>query len=342
MTATIKDIARRLNISHTTVSRALRDSPLIAEETAAKIREAAFEMGYYPSAAARSLKTKRSQALGVVVSSIEDPFFGEILQGIDDVAQENGYSLFIAAAQHNPDREQGIVQTLVEHRVDGVIICSTPFSTKQGKHLQEYGVPITVINNQAAEDYWYSIYHDDVNGSRQITRHLIDLGHKRIAYLGNALSGRTNLDRLTGFQIEMTAAGLPVHEEYIHQVQGGKPENGLQGVRHFLELPEPPTGIICYNDMIAIGVLQGSHNASLRVPEELSVTGFDNITFSAFTIPPLTTFDQPKRHIGAEAARLVLGLLSTNGNEGVAVQPKTQMLLGSLLVRKTTAPPPSI
>lgn len=336
MTVTIKDIARRLNISHTTVSRALRDSPLIAEETAEKIRKTAFEMGYFPSAAARSLKTKRSQALGVVVTSIDDPFFGEILQGIEDVAQENGYSLFIAAGQHDPQREQGIVQAMVEHRVDGLIICSTPFSAKQGRRLLEYGVPIAVINNQAVDDSIYSIYHDDVNGTRQITRHLLELGHRRIAYLGNALSGRTTLDRLTGFQAEMKAAGLPVPDAYVHQVQGGKPENGLAGISHFLGLPVPPTAVICFNDMIAIGVLHGLREASIRVPEDISITGFDNITFSAFTAPPLTTFDQPKRDIGAEAARLVLTLLDTTENGS---QPKTQMLLGSLLVRGTTAPP---
>ena len=167
---------------------------------AKRIRAIAAELGYYPSAAARSLRTHRSQALGVIVSNIADPFFSEILQGIDDTAQQSGYSLFIAAAQHDPKREKAIVSTMREHRVDGVILCSTPFSAEQSQQLLAHEIPIVVVNNQAAEDYRYSIYHDDVDGSRQVTRHLLELGHRRIAYLGNAQSGRTTLDRLSGFQ----------------------------------------------------------------------------------------------------------------------------------------------
>lgn len=339
MATTIKDIAKLAGVSHSTVSRALRHSPLIAESTAERIRQIALESGYLPSAAARSLKTNRSQALGVVVSSADDPFFGEILQGIEDIAQKRGYSLFMAASQRDPQREQIIVQAMSEHRVDGVIICSTSFSAEQSRLFLNYGVPIVVINNQAAEDYRYSIYHDDVDGSRQVTRHLIDLGHQRIAYLGNSLSGRTTLDRLTGFQQEMDLAGFSVPARYIHQVPGGAPEDGITGLDHFLDLSDRPTALVCYNDMMAIGVLKGLQLAGIQVPQEFSVTGFDNIIFSAYTNPPLTTFDQPKRFIGAEAARLVLDLLKSSPEEGALIQPKVRMLKGRLLVRKSTAPP---
>jgi len=339
MATTIKDIARKAGVSHSTVSRALRNSPLIACDTAERIRQIALEAGYLPSAAARSLKTNRSQALGVVVSSADDPFFGEILQGIEEIAQRGGYSLFMAASQRDPQREQIIVQTMSEHRVDGVIICSTSFSTEQSHLFLNYGVPIVVINNQAAEDYRYSIYHDDVNGSRMVTRHLIELGHQRIAYLGNALSGRTTMDRLTGFQQEMEAAGLAVHPSAIHQVPGGGPEDGMVGVDHFLDQSERPTAVVCFNDMMAVGVLKGLQLAGLKIPQDMSVTGFDNIIFSAYTNPPLTTFDQPKRFIGAEAARLMLDLLKSSPEEGALIPPKVRMLKGRLLVRKSTAPP---
>ena len=340
MPVTIKDIAKQAEVSHSTVSRALRGSPLIAEGTAQRIRQVASELGYLPSAAARSLKTNRSQALGVIVSSIDDPYFSEILQGIEEAAQDSGYSLFMAASQRDSERERHIVKVMREHRVDGVIICSTSFSAEQSQQFLKYGIPIVAVNNQAAEDYRYSIYHDDVDGSRQVTRHLIDLGHQKIAHLGNSLSGRTTLDRLTGFQQEMDAAGLTIPPGYIYQVPGGGPEDGLPGLDHFLDLPDHPTALVCYNDMMAIGVLKGLHLAGIRVPEEFSVTGFDNIVFSAFTNPPLTTFDQPKRFIGSEAARLLLDLLRSTSNDNTASQPKARMLKGELLVRKSTAPPP--
>ena len=337
MAITIKDIAKQAGVTHATVSRALHGSSLISVDTGERIRRIAVDLGYQPSAAARSLKTNRSQAVGVIVSHIADPFFSEILQGIDEVAQQRGYSLFIAASQRNPARERAIVKTMREHRVDGVIICSAPFSAEQSRLLLSYEIPIVVINNQSAEDYRYSIYHDDLAGSQQVTQHLIDLGHQRIAYLGNALSGRTNQERLSGFRTQMQAAGLPLPDGFIHEVEGSDPEHGLSGVEHFLALPEHPTAIFCFNDLLATGVLKGLHQAGLSVPQDCSVAGFDNITYSAYTNPPLTTFDQPKREIGTQAARLLLGLL--DHTEADSPPPTTQTLKGTLLVRASTAPP---
>jgi DNA-binding LacI/PurR family transcriptional regulator len=342
MPVTIKDIAKQADVSHSTVSRALHDSPLIAKDTSDRIRQTALELGYLPSAAARTLKTNRSQALGVIIRSVDDPFFGDILQGIEEVAQANGYSLFMAASQQTRGREQSIIQAMVERRVDAIIICSTPVSIEQSRQLARFGVPIVVINNQAAEEYRYSIYHDDVDGSRQVTRHLIELGHRKIAYLGNSSSGRSTLDRLTGFQQELKAAGLSIPSGYIHQVPGGGPVEGLSGLSHFIDLPERPTALVCYNDMMAIGVLKGLQQAGIRVPKEISVTGFDNILFSAYTNPPLTTFDQPKHYIGAEATRLVLGLLKPEAGNKTTDEPEIRRLRGKLLVRNTTASPATL
>jgi len=340
MSITIKDVAKQAGVSHSTVSRALHGSSLISDETVERIRQIANEMGYSPSAAARSLRTNRSHALGVIVSTIDDPFFSEILQGIEEVAQEHGYSMLMAASQRDPEREQAIVQDMRERHVDGLIICSASFSAEQRRKLLEYGIPIVMVNNQAAEEYRYSIYHDDVDGSRQVARHLIELGHQRIAYLGNSLSGRTTLDRSTGFRLEMEAAGLSIPAEYIHEARGSRPEDGQAALEHFLNLPEHPTAIFCFNDMLAIGLLNGLHSAGIRVPEDISVVGFDNIVFSAYTNPQLTTLDQPKRYIGVEAAHLILELLDTTGEKEPCQE--IQKLKGKLLVRKSTAPPVKI
>ncbi len=339
MASTIKDIAKRAGVSHSTVSRALRGSSLISIETAERIRQAALELGYHPSAVARSLKTNSTRLLGVVVSNIDDPFFSEILQGIEETAQAAGYNLFIATSQRDPAREQKIVQAMMEHRTDGVIICSTPFGGEQHRELLTNGRPIVVVNNQAAEEYPYSICHDDVDGSRQVTRHLIGLGHKRIAYLGNSLSGRTTRDRQAGYCQEMQIAGLPLPAGYIWEAPGSDPETGCTALSHFLDLPQRPTALVCFNDMLAIGVLKGLQQAGYRVPEDVSVAGFDNIVFSAYTNPPLTTFDQPKRFIGSEAARLILSLLKSPLPESGPTPAGIQILRGRLLVRKSTAPP---
>ncbi len=337
MQVTVKDIARKAGVSHSTVSRALHSNPLISDDTTQRIQQIASELGYLPSAAARALKTNRSQVLGVILSNVDDPFFSEILQGIEENVQRSGYSLFIAAGHRDPEREREIAQAMVQHRVDGVIICSTTFSEEQSRQFLQYGVPIVVVNNQAAEDFRYSIYHDDVDGSRQVTHHLIELGHRRIAYIGNSLSGRTTLDRLTGFRQEMDAAGLVVPEQFILEVPGGGAEQGREVVNHFLRLSERPTALVCFNDMMAIGVLKELQNAGLRAPEDISITGFDNIVFSAYTNPPLTTLDQPKRFIGAEAARLLLELLNKPTDQEQAAQGNERILKGQLLIRESTA-----
>ncbi|HPR34787.1 MAG TPA: LacI family DNA-binding transcriptional regulator [Anaerolineaceae bacterium] len=338
MAITIKDIAKRAGVSHSTVSRALRVNHLVSSETSKRIREIAQEMGYRPSAVARSLKTKRTEVLGVIVSNISDPFFSEILNGIEASAQAGGYSLFIAASQHDPIKERQIVQTMMEQRTDGVIICSSSFSPEHGRQLLSYGFPVVVVNHQGSESFNYSIYHDDVDGSSQITRHLISLGHKRIAYLGNSQSGRTTQDRLHGFLDVMSEADLEVPDSFIHHVEGGDPILGQKSVEYFMRLTPKPTAIVCFNDMLAIGVLKGCEVAGFRVPEDLSVTGFDNITYSAFTTPCLTTFDQPKFSIGQEAAQLLLDLL--RAEDGIIKDtPNVKILKGKLLIRGTTSTP---
>lgn len=334
MPVTIKDIAKRTGVSHSTVSRALGGNSLISEETTSKIRKVAREMGYQPSAVARSLKTKQTKVIGVILNSIDDPFFSEILFGIEDAAQQAGYSLFIAASQYDPIREQNIVQTMMEQRTDGVIICSSSFSADKGRQLLANKFPIVVVNYKANENFNYSIYHDDVDGSQQITSHLIQLGHKKIAYFGNSKSGRTTQDRLTGFQIEMKNAGLAIPTEYIFEVEGSEPELGKLGFEYFLKLSDPPTAIMCFNDMLAIGLLRSCNLAGIKVPEDISITGFDNITFSAFTNPPLTTLDQPKYSIGNEAAHLLLDLLRNLENSNTTHNEK--ILKGRLLVREST------
>jgi len=219
-----------------------------------------------------------------------------------------------------------------------VIICSPPFRPEHSRQFQDYGLPLTVINNQDAEDYQFSIYHDDVDGSRQVARYLLGLGHRQIAYLGNSQAGRSNQDRLAGFQAELLAAGLSIPEGFIFQGPDGRPEGGYTGAGHFLSLPEPPTAIMCFNDLMALGLLRGLQESGIRIPQDCSVTGFDNIEFSGFLNPPLTTFDQPKYQLGADAANMILKLLATGPEDEPVTDPQIHILHGELLVRASSGP----
>jgi DNA-binding LacI/PurR family transcriptional regulator len=337
MPVTIKDIARVAGVSHTTVSRALHNHPAISPATIQRIQAIATQLGYLPSAMARGLKNRRSQALGVILNYLDDPFFSRVLEGIEDVLQTQGYSLFVAASRQDIDRERAIVRAMLERRVDGVILCAPPLLPGHGQRFREYGLPLAVVNNQDVEDYQYSIYHDDRFGAAEVARHLLSLGHVRIAYLGNATAGRTDRDRMDSYEAEVRVARLPVLEGYLHHEPGGHAEEGYRAARHFLQLAEPPTAIMCFNDMMAVGLLRGLQEAGWIIPRDCSVTGFDNVSIAPYTQPPLTTFDQPKYRLGAEAVRLVLHLLSLSPAGQQATQPQVIVLRGTLVVRASTA-----
>lgn len=337
MTITIKDIAKIAGVSHSTVSRALSGHPGIPKETADRIKKIASDLGYVPSAVARGLRTSQSNALGVIVNRIDDPFFSEILQGIEDVLQDAGYSLFVAASNRDSRREKTIVQAMRERRVDGIIVCTTQFCEEHRSQLEHYGFPIVAIGNREGTDYQWLVYHDDFYGSVQITNYLIGLGHKRIAYLGNSRAESTTQGRLNGFIQEMKAASLPIPDEYIFHCPNGQPGGGEIGVKYCIDLSDPPSAIICFNDMMAIGVVKALREAGIQVPGDCSVVGFDDIPFAAYTYPALTTFEQPKYQLGCEAAQMMYTFLQSQ-SEISSAQGKTLMLRGELIVRESTAP----
>lgn len=334
---TIKDLAQLAGVSHSTVSRALRGHPAIAEATVARIRRLAEEQGYRVSAAARSLKTSRSQAIGIILSYIDDPYFSRVLEGVEDTVQPQGYSLLVAASHHNVEREQAAVSAMMEHRVDGVILCTPPFRVENSRQMQGGGLPLVVVNNQGVDGYAYSVDHDDEQGARQVVRHLVQQGHRRLAYLGNALSGLTNRKRSAGFRAELKAAGLAVRPEWVYDGPDGRPEGGYAGARYFLALSQRPSAIVCFNDMMAIGLMRGLQEAGLSIPGDLAVSGFDDIDLAAYLTPPLTTYNQPRYALGVEAARLMLRLLSVQPGE-TPPQPEHCYLQGNLVVRASTYP----
>lgn len=335
MSVTIKDIAKIAGVSHTTVSRALHDNPALATATVERIKTLANDLGYIPSAAARGLKTNRSRVLGVIVRRIVDPFFAEVLHGIEDVLHAAGYSLFLAASHRDPEREKQVMQAMGERRVDGVIISSAQISPEQLRRLSSFNVPFVLINNQALDEPdVYSVYHNDAYGSSQILRHLLELGHRRIAYLGNERGGRTNAKRREGYENAMQRAGLALDPRYLVLGTTGMPEGGALAMKRILALGDLPTAVVCYNDMMAIGAIQAIQQAGLRVPDDISITGFDNVELAAYVTPPLTTFHQPRYELGHEAATMMLRVLN---NDVDSKRPEMVTLHGELVVRQSTA-----
>jgi DNA-binding LacI/PurR family transcriptional regulator len=331
MPVSIKDVARIARVSHSTVSRALRNTPTVNHGTAERIRQVAHDLGYRPNSIGRSLATRRTLTIGVVVTSVADPFIAEVIAGVEEVAQDRGYAVYLANSNANPEREINVVRSFQDRRVDGVLVMASRVGASYMPLLNELDVPIVLIDNQYPGGFVHSISIDDRGGARLAVGHLLELGHRRIAYIGDRFGMQSNDDRRSGYQESLAAAGLPFRPELV--VEGdGKAEGGLAAMATLLALREPPAAVFCYNDLTAIGALRCLHAAGRRVPGEVSVVGFDDLPIASFVEPPLTTIRQPKSDMGRRAAAMMLALLAGSSSEVSVLVP------GELVVRESTAP----
>jgi len=330
--ASIKDIARIAGVTHSTVSRALRNSPLVSGETAERIHRIARELGYRTSAAARALVTQRSDTIGVVVTNILDPFIAGVVSGIEETADEHDLSVFLANSNAQPEREVRVAQKFEERRVDGIIVAASRVGAQYVPLLTHMQVPIVLLNNQHPSQFAHSIMIANVQATLDAMRYLIGLGHRRIAYLGDRSGYQSDEERFTGYRQALREAGLPVEPSLIAHGDG-KPEGAEAPVAGLIALPQPPTAIFCYNDMSALGAMRQIRCHGLRIPEDISVVGFDDLYISQYINPPLTTVRQPMRQMGRMAMETLLQLFAgvESGNE-IRVP-------GELIVRESAAPP---
>lgn len=320
------------NVSFSTVSRALHNSPLISRRTAEKIQRIARESGYRASAVARGLVTQRTKTIGVVVSSIADPFVSEVVEGIEECCNDHGYSVFLANSNADPARERNVVQSFSERRVDGIVVTSSRVGALYTPLLSEVKVPIVLVNNQHPRGFVHSVMIENVQGSRDATNHLLQLGHRRIAYLGDRFGHQSDTERFSGYRQALESAGLPFLTELVAHGDG-KSEEAVLATESLLRLAERPTAIFCYNDMTALGTLHCLHANGLRVPDDISVVGFDDLLIASYTYPPLTTVRQPRRRMGKLAMESLLQLMrGENPSHAITVSAE-------LVVRESSAPP---
>jgi DNA-binding LacI/PurR family transcriptional regulator len=334
LSISIKDIARAANVSHSTVSRALSNSSLVNSETAEKIKRIARESNFRVSAVGRSLATGRTNSIGVVVTTIADPFVAEVVTAVEDTANARRYSVILASSKSDPEREMKVVQSFEERRVDGILVVGSRVGSVYIPVLSEMKIPIVLINSQHPGEFIYSVTIDNAGGGRAATRFLIQLGHKRIAYIGDRAGAQCTTTRLAGYQQALEKAGIPFRPELIARGDSS-PEGGLQVTEQLLSLAHPPTAIFCYNDMMAVGALNAVHQRRLRVPEDISIIGFDDVAIASYTFPPLTTVRQPKHEMGRMATEILLNLLAGSKSE------TSRSVQGELIVRESTAPPPA-
>ena len=308
MPVSIKDIARTAGVSHSTVSRALRGSPLISPATRTRIQELADQMGYAPSAIARGLVTRRTATIGLVVTTIADPFIAEVVQGIEETALSAQYNTILCNSNSEPARELRVVRALREKRVDAIIVTSSRLGSLYLGHLREVGVPIILINNQRGGAYTHSVIIDDLHGGRLVGQYLTSLGHRQIAYVAGPLWAHASGLRLAGCRQALQERGIELPGEWVLE-GNGRADGGVAAGEELLRRGMSVTAVFCYNDMTAVGLISALHRAGRRVPDHLSVIGYDDVAIARYLHPPLTTIAQPKYELGRRAMEMALALI---------------------------------
>lgn len=332
----IKDVAREVEVSTATVSRALRGLPGVSEETRDRVRETARRLGYVPSPSAAGLASGQTRTVAVVVPWVTRWFFAAVVQGAEEVLRERGYDLLLYNLAGDEHARHRVFETsMLTKRVDAILVLSLKPSDDELARLDKLGRPVTIVG--ADVPGWATVRIDDEAAARTAVGHLVALGHRRIAYVGGATEGVLDFTapaaRLAGYRAALTEAGLP-HDPQLEEDGEFSVAGGSRAGHALLDRPDRPSAVFAASDEMAFGVLRTARELGLRVPEDLSVIGVDDHEMAE--IFDLTTVAQPVHEQGRVAALQVLA-----GLAGARCSPEQVVLPTELVVRRTTARPGS-
>ncbi|KPL92556.1 DNA-binding transcriptional regulator CytR [Vibrio splendidus] len=331
--ATMKDVAQLAGVSTATVSRALMNPEKVSVSTRKRVETAVLEAGYSPNTLARNLRRNESKTIITIVPDICDPYFAEIIRGIEDAAVENDYLVLLGDSGQQKKRESSFVNLVFTKQADGMLLLGTDHPFDVSKPEQKNLPPMVMACEFAPELELPTVHIDNLTSAFEAVNYLAQLGHKRIAQISGPTTATLCKFRQQGYQQALRRAGVSMNPAYS-TVGDFTFEAGAQAIRQLLALPEQPTAIFCHNDAMAIGAIQEAKKLGLRVPQDLSIVGFDDIQFAQYCDPPLTTISQPRYEIGRQAMLMMLDLLK--GND---VQAGSRLLEAKLVVRGSTAPP---
>ncbi|MBC7829578.1 MAG: LacI family DNA-binding transcriptional regulator [Chitinophagaceae bacterium] len=303
--ATLSDIARELNITAATVSRALNDHPRIKETTKKAVREAAVKLNYQPNKLASSLRLGKSNIIGVIIPSAEINFFGSVIHGIEKMANENNYNVLIYQTNELYEYEKRGVQTFLQSQVDGILasISKETINLDHYNEIKKRGVPLILFDRVSDALDVSSVVVDDYAGAFAATKHLIEQGCKRIAHIGGQQHVNIFNQRLKGYIDALNTHNIPVNEDLI--VYGKVSiDSGKECMKKLLEGSQRPDGVFAVEDFTALGAMQAIKNANKKMPEEIAIIGFANEAFGEYLTPSLSTVNQQTIRMGEEAARL--------------------------------------
>ncbi|MDP9914014.1 LacI family transcriptional regulator [Variovorax boronicumulans] len=332
--ATIKDVALQAGVSVTTVSHVVNDTRHVSAKVRERVELAIRELGYVPNAMARSLKSNTTSTLGMLIPNSSNPYFAEIVRIVEDRCFGAGYTLVLCNTDDEPRRQSVYLQVLAERRIDGLIVVSTGADEDDSLATQLRGlrIPTVLVDREIADPACDLVETAHMQGGLLAVRHLLSLGHKRIACIGGPLGVTSSEQRIEGWRMALAETGSPPNADALLWRGGFTSQGGYEAMHAILRTEQKPSAVFVCNDLMAIGALRAAHESGVRVPDELSIVGFDDIELSAYTSPPLTTVAQPKERIGALAVDMLLERMGGKRRDArkVVLQPE-------LRVRASTA-----
>jgi LacI family transcriptional regulator len=335
---TLKDVARLAEVHPGTASRALNVETrgLVNEETATRVLNAAEQLGYSPNPIARGLKTARSYTVGVLIPDLTNPLFPPIVRGIQDYLEEAAYTPLIANTENDPDRERADFEAMRARHVDGCITATARRDHDTLTRPSELGLPVVLVNRRLEDARFPSVVGDDKAGILLAVRHLVELGHRRVAHLAGPQGISTGYLRYEGFLDAMRAVGMEADRELVLTGDAVIESEGSRLCAALLDSGAEFTAIVAANDLMALGCYDVLEERGIACPQEISVIGFNDMPFAAHFRPPLSTIRIPQYEMGARSAELLLTLLQDPD------APSSQVLLEpELVVRASTGPPPA-
>ncbi|MBU3020248.1 LacI family DNA-binding transcriptional regulator [Aestuariibacter sp. A3R04] len=328
----IKKVSELAGVSTATVSRTLKTPSLVNVKTREKVMIAVKQAGYRPNWLASSVKSGKSNSIVVLVPNLVNPFFMRIIEGIENAAQERGYTVLLGDTQGDQQRENEYASMVLSNRADGLIQLdhSFPFSEADAELAEK--VPMVSVCERIVDKPYPYIELDNYAAGRAVMNHLISYGHKKFGFIAGQRSSLIFQDRLAGMKSAMAEEGIPFDESYLVGASYDL-DTGVSGAKELLAKSEQPTAICCFNDDIAMGALYELTRCGLSVPNDISITGFDNVRVSGYVNPPLTTVDQPAFDMGQRAVNVLIKMIK---NEPLA--RKREILPFQLLERESSGP----
>lgn len=330
----LRDIAEQAGVSVNTVSRALTDKPDINAETRARVRALAERLGYSPNMLARSLLRGTTRTIGLVVTDCTDPFYAGLIRAVENTLSRESFGLLLATSNEDVAKERQALAMLRERRVDGLLFTPVDVGAEHVRHLLAADLPIVLLGRRPVGYEGPFVGTDNIAGARLLVRHLLELGHTRIAHFSRSDKASSARERLTGYRMALADAGIAAPRGLVHRL-APTVEGGKEGAAWLAALRPRPTALFTYNDSQAVGAMLGLDDAGIAVPDDCSVAGFDNIELSELVRPALTTVAQPIHDIGRLGAQMLIDRLQRD------VVGTTMLLPPRLMIRASTTVPPS-